>query len=77
MLMIPCGIGIPSAPASLSNGSAAALDASGRDWKGKLSPVFYLTAIALAFVSPWIASGLYVFVALMWLVPDAASSAHR
>ena len=27
-------------------------------------------AIPLAFVSPWIASGLYVFVALMWLVPD-------
>jgi hypothetical protein len=24
----------------------------------------------LAFVSPWIASGLYVFVALLWLVPD-------
>ena len=27
-------------------------------------------AIPLAFVSPWIASGLYVFVALMWLIPD-------
>jgi hypothetical protein len=22
------------------------------------------------FVSPWIASGLYVFIALLWLVPD-------
>ena len=44
--------------------------AIGRDWKGKLSPVLYLAAIPLAFVSPWIASGLYVFVALLWLVPD-------
>ena len=44
--------------------------AIGRDWKGKLSPVLYLAAIPLAFVSPWIASGLYTFVALLWLVPD-------
>src|SRR5450759_5157056 len=33
--------------------------ALGRDWKGKLSPALYLAAIPLAFVSPWIASGLY------------------
>jgi TMEM175 potassium channel family protein len=32
--------------------------------------VFYLAAIPLAFVSPWIASGLYTFVALLWLIPD-------
>jgi len=44
--------------------------AVGRDLKGKLSPVFYTLAIALAFVRPWIADGLYVLVALMWLVPD-------
>jgi uncharacterized membrane protein len=44
--------------------------AIGRDWKGKLSPVCYLAAIPLAFVSSWIACGLYVFVALIWLVPD-------
>ena len=44
--------------------------AIGNDWKGKLSPVLYLAAIPLAFVSPWISSGLYVFVALLWLVPD-------
>jgi uncharacterized membrane protein len=46
---------------------AAAL---GRDWKGKLSPAVYVAAIPLAFVSPWIASGLYALVALWWLVPD-------
>ena len=44
--------------------------ALGRDWKGKLSPVFYIAAMPLAFVSTWISSGLYAFVALLWLVPD-------
>ena len=46
---------------------AAAL---GRDLKGKSSPILYIAAIPLAFVSRWIALALYVFVALMWLVPD-------
>src|SRR5438132_4555588 len=44
--------------------------AIGKDWKGKLSPVLYLIAIPLAFVNSWIAGGLYIFVALLWLIPD-------
>jgi uncharacterized membrane protein len=44
--------------------------ALGSDLKGKLSPALYILAIAAAFVSPWIADGLYVLVALMWLIPD-------
>jgi TMEM175 potassium channel family protein len=44
--------------------------AIGNDWKGKLSPLLYLLAIPLAFVSPWIAIGLYACVALIWLIPD-------
>jgi uncharacterized membrane protein len=44
--------------------------ALGKDWKGKVSPVFYLLGIMLAFKSPWLASALYALVALMWLVPD-------
>jgi TMEM175 potassium channel family protein len=44
--------------------------AVGKDWKGKLSPLLYLAAIPLAFVSSWIAGGLYVFAALLWLIPD-------
>jgi uncharacterized membrane protein len=44
--------------------------AIGGDWKGKLSPVLYFAAIPLAFVSSWIASGIYVCVALLWLIPD-------
>ena len=44
--------------------------AVGSEWKGKLSLVLYVAAIPLAFVSSWIASGLYAFVALLWLIPD-------
>jgi uncharacterized membrane protein len=44
--------------------------AVGKDWKGKLSPLLYLAAIPLAFVSAWIAAGLYVFAALLWFIPD-------
>ena len=45
-------------------------EALGRDTKGKLSPVFYLAGIALAFVGPWLAVLVYSLVAAMWLVPD-------
>jgi len=45
-------------------------EAIGKDWKGKLSPVLYLAAIPLAFVSPWIASTLYAFGAILWFIPD-------
>jgi uncharacterized membrane protein len=44
--------------------------AIGKDWTGKLSPVLYLAAIPLAFVSVWIANALFIFVAILWLVPD-------
>jgi len=40
------------------------------DTKGKLSVALYAAAIPLAFVREWIADAIYVFVALMWLVPD-------
>jgi uncharacterized membrane protein len=44
--------------------------AVGADWKGKASPVAYALAIPLAFWSQWVALGLYVLVAIIWLVPD-------
>jgi uncharacterized membrane protein len=44
--------------------------AVGADWKGKLSPVLYLAGVAAAFYSPRLAQGLYVLVALLWLIPD-------
>ena len=40
------------------------------DFKGKISVVIYIAAIALTFVNRWIALGLYAFVAIMWFVPD-------
>lgn len=44
--------------------------AVGGDFKGTLSLVLYVVAIPSAFISPRIAGGLYVLVALIWLVPD-------
>jgi uncharacterized membrane protein len=44
--------------------------AVGGDWKGKISPLLYAFAIPLALWQPWISLGIYVLVALMWLVPD-------
>jgi uncharacterized membrane protein len=44
--------------------------AIGSDWKGKLSPVLYLTAIAASYPLPSLALSIYVLVALLWLVPD-------
>jgi uncharacterized membrane protein len=35
-----------------------------------MSMLFYAVAIPLAFVNQWTSDGLYVLVALMWLVPD-------
>lgn len=44
--------------------------AIGNDFKGKLSPVLYIIAIASSWISQWISGGLYVLVALLWLIPD-------
>ena len=44
--------------------------AIGRDTKGKLSPVVYALAIPIALVAPLVSFGLYVAVALVWIVPD-------
>lgn len=44
--------------------------AIGNDWKGKLSPLLYLLAIAMAFLRPWLSVAIYVIAALIWVVPD-------
>jgi uncharacterized membrane protein len=41
-----------------------------KDLKGKLSLALYVIAIPLAFVNQWLSDGLYVLVALIWLIPD-------
>jgi uncharacterized membrane protein len=44
--------------------------AVGGDRKGTASLVLYSAAIPLAFVHRWIAAGIYLTVALLWLIPD-------
>ena len=54
-----------------AQGSSSLLrKAVGADWKGKLSPLFYVFGIAATTYSAWLALGFYVAVALIWLVPD-------
>ena len=45
--------------------------ALGRDFKGKVSVLFYVVAIPLAFVNRWAAGALYVLVAMIWFIPDS------
>ena len=44
--------------------------ALGKDFKGKSSPVFYIIAVIFANYYPTVSGAIYIFVALMWLVPD-------
>jgi uncharacterized membrane protein len=44
--------------------------AIGTDYKGKLSPVLYLMAIASSLWVPAVAWTIYAVVALVWLIPD-------
>jgi|SRR5208283_3796568 len=44
--------------------------AVGDDRKAKLSLALYIVAIPLAFFHRWAAQCIYVFVALLWLIPD-------
>jgi uncharacterized membrane protein len=52
------------------DGGSGLRQALGRDLKGKVSPVLYLSGIGLAFVNPWLAMLVFTSVAIMWLVPD-------
>jgi uncharacterized membrane protein len=50
--------------------------AVGRDVKGMISTAVYIVGIALSFWSTLAGIACYVFVALMWLVPDRRIEAH-
>jgi len=50
--------------------NSAIAKAVGRDYKGKLSLLFYISAVVLAFVNHWIAIGIYILVAMIWFIPD-------
>jgi uncharacterized membrane protein len=44
--------------------------AVGAEWRGRFSILGYAAAVGLAFASKWVAVGIYVAIALMWLIPD-------
>jgi len=44
--------------------------AVGADRKGRISPLLYALGVVLAFWSPPVSQGLYLLVALLWLIPD-------
>ncbi len=44
--------------------------AIGADWKGKLSIILFISGTGISFLNTWIAIVLYVFVLIMWFVPD-------
>jgi uncharacterized membrane protein len=44
--------------------------AFGADTKGRISTVLYAVAIALSFWHAWLAVAMYVWVAIMWVIPD-------
>ena len=44
--------------------------AIGNDSKGKLSLAAYVVALACAFVVPWVSVGIFVTVAIIWVIPD-------
>jgi uncharacterized membrane protein len=45
--------------------------ALGSDFKGKISVVFYLIAVVIAFLNAAIACAIYILVAAVWLIPDS------
>ena len=71
LLLAGCGYYIlVRALIALHGPDSALATAIGRDRKGRISVAAYAAAIPLAFASTWIACGLYVAVAILWLIPD-------
>jgi uncharacterized membrane protein len=44
--------------------------AVGKDLKGKLSPILYAIGIVFSWVSTWLSGAIFIFVAIIWLIPD-------
>jgi uncharacterized membrane protein len=73
VVLIMCGLAYWQLSASLIGAcgkDSQLAQALGKDRKGKLSVAIYAVAIALAFVNPWLAFGLYVVVEIIWFIPD-------
>ena len=52
------------------DGTLARALAGRRSWKEVVSPILYLSGIALAFFVPIVSCALYALVAALWIVPD-------
>lgn len=50
--------------------NSVACKAYKKDFKGTLSIVLYLIAVLISFLYPIISIGIYILVALIWLIPD-------
>lgn len=53
-----------------SHGGQKLKKAVGRDWKGKLSPIFYLLGMAVSPFSTFASVAFYTGLAVLWIVPD-------
>ena len=71
MLMAGVAYYILSTTLIRHHGPESALRAAvGNDFKGLLSVVMYVVAIAASFANRWVALAIYWGVALVWLIPD-------
>jgi len=73
VVLVFCGIAyfiLTRALIALHGRKSTLATALGNDFKGKISVVLYVVAIALSSVSAWISCGIYAFVAIIWLIPD-------
>jgi uncharacterized membrane protein len=54
-----------------SQGKGSLLEkAIGKDIKGKMSPILYVAGIVFGWFNSWVAGGIFILVALIWLIPD-------
>lgn len=44
--------------------------AMGKDTKGNISILLYLTGIIAAFINSWVSFAIYIIVAIIWIIPD-------
>jgi uncharacterized membrane protein len=55
---------------ALHESDSQLVQAIGRDTKGKASLAAYVVALGSAFLLPWLSVGLFVAVAVLWVIPD-------
>jgi len=71
LLLAACAWKILQASIIKTQGEHSLLEkAVGKDTKGNLSLLLYACGMLLAFWQPLLSMGLYIGVALMWLIPD-------